>query len=227
MPTDELERELRRVFARRAAEYQDATHARQRLLQRNYQPRGNRRRRLAAGITAVAAAGAAVLGLALSGVLGPSSARATGTIRTAAFVLTRNANGTVTLTLTKGQVVHEPAALQQALAHDGIPALIKIDTDCSSNPAPPLPSSIGVVSIHLPDGAPVAIRTTRKPAPPIPADAVIVLNPSAMPTGTEMFVGYRTGLPQAFPIRLRVFHLIYTNSYTCSHGFPPGPAEGQ
>jgi len=226
MPTDELERELRRIFARRAAEYQDAAHARQRLLQRNCQPGSRHRRRLAAGITAVAAAGAVVLGLAVSGALGPSAAGATGTIRTAAFVLTRNANGTVTLTLTKGQVVHEPAALQQALAHDGIPALIKIGADCSSNPAPPLPSSIGVVSIHLPDGTPMPIPTTGQPAPPIPANAVIVLDPSAMPTGTEMFVGYRTGLPQAFPIRLRVFHLIYTDSYTCSPGFPPGPAEG-
>jgi hypothetical protein len=226
MPTDELERELRRVFARRAAEYQNAARARQRLLQRDYQPRGNRRRRLTAGITAVAAAGALACGLALSGVLGPAPARATGTVRTAAFLLTRDANGTVTLTLAKGQVIHEPAVLQRALAHDGIPALVKIDTDCSSDPAPPLPSSIGVVSIHLPDGTAVPVPTTRKPAPPIPANAVIVINPSAMPAGTEMFLGYRSGLPQAFPIRLRAFHLIYAGSYTCSHGFPPGPAAG-
>ena len=226
MPTDELERQLRRAFARRAAEYKDAAHARQRLLQRNYRPRSNRRGRLTVGITGVVAAGAVVLGLALSGVLGSSPALAPGTIRTAAFVLTRNGNGTVTLTLTKGQVVHEPAALQHALAQDGIAALIKINTDCTSDPAPPLPSTIGVVSLYLPDGTPVPISTTGQPAPPIPANAVIVLNPSAMPTGTEMFVGYRTGLPQAFPIRLRVFHLIYSDSYTCSPGFPPGPAEG-
>jgi hypothetical protein len=129
--------------------------------------RAHRRRRLSAVAGLPAAAGAVVLGLGLSGTLGAASNGSTGTIRTAAFVLTRNANGTDTLTLSQGQVL-EPAALQQALAQHGVRALVKINTDCSSNPAPPSPSSIGVVSLQLPDGTPVSIHTTREPAPPIP-----------------------------------------------------------
>jgi hypothetical protein len=55
---------------------------------------------------------------------------------------------------------------------------------------------------------------------------VIVINPSAMPTGTELFVGYRSVGTLAIPIRLRAFHLLYTSSYTCSNGFPAGGLEG-
>jgi hypothetical protein len=170
----------------------------------------------ALGVTGVAAATALALGL--TGVLGAATARSTGTIRTAAFVLTRNANGTDTLTFSKSHLL-KPAALQQALAQDGIRALVKINADCSSNPAPPSASSIGVVSIQLPDGTPLSIPTTHEAGTRIPPNAVIVFKPSAMPTGTEMFLGYRSYGTRAIPPRLSAFHLIYTNSYTCN-GFP-------
>ncbi len=42
------------------------------------------------------------------------------------------------------------AALQQALAQHGIPALVKTDTYCSSNPAAPDPRSFGVLSVRPP-----------------------------------------------------------------------------
>jgi hypothetical protein len=165
-------------------------------------------RRLATGITAVAAAGSVVLGLGLSGALGAAPTRGTGTIRTAAFTLTRNANGTDTLTLSNPQM-HDPAALQQALAQDGIPALVKIGSICSSGL--PGPSSIGVLSVRLPDGTPVP----SGPHPVrIPANAVFVINPSAMPARTELFFGYTiSGRVHSLNPRL-----IYTNSYTCSNG---------
>jgi hypothetical protein len=54
MPTDELERQLRRTLARAAADFENPGQARQRLLQRDYHPRGGNRR-LAAGVTAGAA----------------------------------------------------------------------------------------------------------------------------------------------------------------------------
>ena len=54
MPTDELESQLRRTLARAAADFENPGQARQRLLQRDYHPRGGNRR-LAAGITAGAA----------------------------------------------------------------------------------------------------------------------------------------------------------------------------
>ena len=78
------------------------------------------------------AAGSVMLGLGLSGAPGAAPNGATGTIRgtstihTAAFTLTRNANGTATLTLSKSQML-DPAALQQALAQDGIRALVKTE----------------------------------------------------------------------------------------------------
>jgi hypothetical protein len=120
----------------------------------------------------------------------------------------------------------EPAALQQALAHDGIRALVEVKIDCSSNPAPPAPTSIGVVSLQLPDGTPVAMPTMQQPGAPIPADAVIVIKPSAMPAGTELFVGFRSFGALAIPVRLKDFHLIEASSYTCRNGFPPGGPGG-
>jgi hypothetical protein len=205
------------------------------IVSRSRAIRASGHRRLAASITAVAAAGSVVLGLGLSGALGAAPngeagtirtaapARGTGTIRTAAFTLTRNANGTDTLTLTKSQML-DPAALQQALAQDGIRALVKTGTYCSSNPAPPNPSSIGVLYVALPDGTPVPGPTQQPALPgngyPILATTVTVIKPSAMPTGTELFFGYFNS-DQAV-----AFDLIYTSSYTCSSGLPPGGPAG-
>jgi hypothetical protein len=189
--------------------------------------RAHRRRRLAgfAGLGVAGVAAVTALALGLTGILGAGTARSTATIRTAAFVLTRNANGTDTLTLSKSHAL-KPAALQQALAQDGIRALVKINTDCTSNPAPPPASSTGVVSIQLPDGTPVPIPARHASGTRIPANAVIVFKPSAMATGTEMFVGYRSYGTRATAPRLSAFHLIYTSSYTCSNGFPADGRNG-
>ena len=101
----------------------------------------------------LAAAGAAASG-AWPSASSPSSAPAapppTGTIRTAAFTLALHANGTASLKLNQDRMF-DPAALQQALAPDGIPALVHIGSFCTSTPAPP---SSGAVSIQLPDGSP-------------------------------------------------------------------------
>jgi hypothetical protein len=186
------------------------------IVSRSRAIRASGHRRLAAGITAVAAAGSVVLGLGLSGALSAAPNGGTGTIRTAAFTLTRNANGTDTLTLSNGQII-DPAAVQQALAQHGIPALVKIDTICSSNPALPSPASIGVLAVQIPG---------VNPADPGPhhltANAVTVINPAAMPAGTELFLGY----VNSGPVRTINARLIYTNSYTCSTGVAPGGPAG-
>jgi hypothetical protein len=104
-----------------------------------------------------------------------------------------------------------PGDLQKALAKDGIPALVKINTYCSSHPAPP-PN--GAVHLQLPEGTPAA---TSGPAPqPVPADTVVVIDPAAMPAGTELLFDYFSnghGL---------ITGLGYTQSLTCVHGFTPG-----
>jgi hypothetical protein len=166
------------------------------------------RRRLVQLSAAVAASGALALGLAT--VIGSGSpAPAPGTIRTAAFTLARNANGTASLTLNQDQVF-DPATLQQALARDGIPALVQTGTYCTSTPAPP---SRRVVSIQLPDGRPVPITGRRSPVPP---DAVTVINPAAMPAGTELSFTYVNH------DRVLTGSLIYTAAHTCSPTPPAG-----
>jgi hypothetical protein len=167
-----------------------------------------RRRRLAQLSAAVAASGVLALGLAIVG--SNSSAPAPGTLRTAAFTLARNANGTASLTLNQDQVFN-PAALQQALARDGIPALVQVGTYCTSTPAPP---SSGVVSIRLPDGSPVPHTGNQSPVPP---DAVTVINPAAMPGGTELSFTYSNH------DRDLTGSLIYTAAHTCSSTPPVGP----
>jgi hypothetical protein len=188
------------------------------IVSRSRAIRASGHRRLAAGITAVAAAGSVVLGLGLSGALSAAPNGRTGTIRTAAFTLTRNANGTDTLTLSNGQII-DPAAVQQALAQHGIPALVKIDTICSSNPALPGPASIGVLTVQIPGVNPADPGPHRVL---LPANAVTVINPEAMPAGTELFLGYFN----SGPVRTINARLIYANSYTCSTGVPPGGPAG-
>ncbi len=206
--------------------------------------RAYRRRRLAgfAGLGASGVAAGAALAFGLTGVLGAApahstgaittaapaagshtnrtaAARSTGTIRTVAFTLTSNANGTDTLTLTHSQMF-DPAALQQALAQDGIPALVKTGSYCVSTPAPPDPVSGGVLSLESPlqpssgGTAPVPAGQTPGNQNWIADHTVTVINPAAMPPGTELFFGY-------FNTNALFTGLIYTSSYTCSNGQPP------
>lgn len=175
--------------------------------------RGQRHRRLA-GLSVAGMAGVAALVLGLAGVFGGHSPTRTGTtIRTAAFTLAENANGTATLTLTQDQVF-DPATLQQALQQDGIPALVETDSYCSSSPAPPAATLAAALSVQLPDGTPVSANQ------PVPADAVTVINPAAMPAGTELFFGYFNS------DSLLTGGLIYTGSYTCSSSPPASGAHG-
>jgi hypothetical protein len=196
------------------------------IVSRSRAIRASGHRRLAACITAVAAAGSLVLGLGLSGALGAAPNGGTGMIRTAAFTLTRNTNGTDTLTLTNSQMF-DPAALQQALAQHGIPALVKTGTYCSSNPAAPDPGSLGVLSIRPPVKLRPGEGAVQVPSNLTPSDrnwivdhTVTVISPAKMPSGTELFFSYFNSVHVLF------FDLIYTSSYTCSKGLPPSAPAG-
>ncbi len=192
------------------------------------------RRRLAGlaglGVTCVAAGIALALGLA--GVFGAAPAR-TGTPQTVAFTLTSYTNGTVSLKLSQ---MFDPVALQRALAQHGTRALVKIGSYCSSSPAAPSPIRLGI----LPGTSPGPAGTRRHRATPGPGDGQgiwetvtlpvkpsqlapmadpisMVINPAAMPAGTELFIGY-FDLTQTI-----VVDLIYTSSHTCrSTQQPPG-----
>jgi hypothetical protein len=202
MPTEELENELRRVFARAAADIQEPEQARQRLLRRQYRP-GRGHRRLAAGITAASAGAAVVLGLGLSGAFGAAQGLGTATIRTTAFTLTMNANGTATLTISP-RVLLEPSTLQNDLRQDGIPAIVTAGSFCSSDP---IPAGFDQV-VSGPTGTP----------------PTVTINPAAMPAGTELSFGIFQYSPSSTDTEIEI---INTSSDTCSNALPTPPPSGE
>jgi hypothetical protein len=172
------------------------------------------------GVTGAAIA----LALGLSGVFGAAPA--------AAFTLTSYANGSVSLRLSQ---MFDPGALQRALAQHRIPALVKIGSYCSSSPAAPSPIRLGVLPGVSPGPAGPDRRATPGPGDgqgiresvtlpvkpsqlaPVADPMSMVINPAAMPAGTELFIGY-FDLAQTI-----VVNLIYTSSHTCrTTQQPPG-----
>jgi hypothetical protein len=189
-----------------------------------------RQRRLAgfAGLGVSGVVAGTALALSVTGALDTASVPSTGTIhaaapastgtgagtvQTAAFILTSNADGTDTLTLTMSQVL-DAATLQQALTQHGIPALVKTGIYCSSSPSAPDPVSAGVLTTQMPKG-PHKMVPAGGPAPSelkqVAARTATVINPSALPSGTELFFGYSTSMRAVFT------DLIYTSSYSCSN----------
>jgi hypothetical protein len=169
---------------------------------------GDRRRRRSfthqalGGLSAAGVAGASVaLGLGLTG---SAPTHATGTIRTAAFTLVSNANGTATLTINPN-VLFEPGTLQRDLAQDGIAAKVTAGSFCSSDPA--LAGVSQVVSVPK-----------IQPGQP----ATVVIDPAAIPAGTELSFG----IFQVANGGRAFITLIDTGSYTCTSTAPhPVPRD--
>jgi hypothetical protein len=123
-----------------------------------------------------------------------------GTIRTAAYTLKHNANGTDTLTLNPGELLN-PSQLQSDLARYGIPAMVTSGSYCTSDPAP---AGFSQVATGPGPGTWQAGSGTQP---------TMTIDPSAMPTGTELSVGdfqLPTGEQQAD------MDLISSSSYTCT-----------
>jgi hypothetical protein len=180
--------------------------------------RARRRHRLSAvaGLSVAGAAAGTALALGLAGVLGP--ARTPGTIRTASFTLASNSNGTATLTINPKELL-DPAALQSDLTQYGIPAKVTSGSFCSSDP-------------HAAGFSQVVSMQPAGPGTSTPQSGVqptITIDPSAMPAGAELGVGYfqlssgeYAGEQQADVV------LIDSNSYTCTSSPPDpnGPPDG-
>jgi hypothetical protein len=135
---------------------------------------GDRRRRHSLtrqSFGALSAAGVVGAGVALGLVLTGSAPAHTGTIRTVAFTLVNNANGTTTLTI-NNNVLFEPGTLQSDLVRDGIPAKVTVGSFCSSDPAPASASQVVSVPNIQPGEAPT-----------------VTIDPKAMPAGTELSFG--------------------------------------
>jgi hypothetical protein len=191
------------------------------IMTRGRTRRTRRTRRLAGTAALSVAAAGTTLGLALAGALSPSPSpiTGTGTIRTAAFTLTSNPNGTATLKINPLELL-DTAALQRDLTQYGIPAKVTSGTFCSSSPAPSgFPQ---VVSIFAPwaTATPQSGGTATPPPSGGPPPAItITIDPSAMPAGAALSVGdflLSSGQQQAS------LALIDTSAYTCSSN-PPGP----
>jgi hypothetical protein len=181
---------------------------------------GDRRRRSLTrqSLGGLSVAGVVGAGVALGlGLTGSAPAHATGTIRTAAFTLVSNANGTATLTI-NSNVLLEPGTLQSDLTQDGIPAMVTVGSFCSSDPAPAGFSQ--VVSLQkIPHGElPPPLGSKPKHLP----DRTMTINPAAMPAGTELSFGnfqLANGAQTSFA-------LIDTGSYTCTSTAPTAPPPG-
>ena len=168
--------------------------------------RGARLRLSAVAAVAVAVAAVAV---ALTGVRG--RAPALGTIKNASFTLHKNANGTVTLTINPKELL-EPGALQRDLARYGIPAKVTVGSFCSSNPAP-----VGFSQVW--SDQPAGQSATPQPV----AKPTVTIDPSAMPSGTELSIGdfqLADGDQQANVV------LMNASSYSCTNTPPPNGASG-
>jgi hypothetical protein len=207
MPASDLENELRSTLARAAASFGNPEQARQRLLERNYRPR-RANRRLAAGITAATAGPALILGLSLSGVFGtgtPAPARGPGQVRLAAFSVTSNHDGTVTLILRRGEPFH-PSALRRLLARHGVPALVKDGSYCYSSPPPHAPGAVHTrprLKAYGPGQIP-------------PAVTKLIINASALPAGTEIGLGFFNHN------RVFIQNIINDHAHACATS-PPRP----
>ena len=92
-----------------------------------------------------------------------------------AFSVSAGANGTSALTLRKGQQYRlDPAALRQALAQHGIPALVTVGRACDSIPEPAGLDQAVVAQRHS-DGS-----------------VTLTINPREMPPASELSIGYFT-----------------------------------
>jgi hypothetical protein len=161
-----------------------------------------------------AAAGlAAVAGLGVSGAFDSAPSAGTGTIRTAAFTLTRHANGTAGLTF-NARVISEPGTLQRDLARYGIPAIVTTGSFCSSSPAPDGFSR--VVTISPPPGEAGGHQQGRSPT--------ITIDPAALPAGAELSFGIFQ--PPAGPSPLTAISLTDASSYTCASSTSATPPPG-
>jgi hypothetical protein len=170
--------------------------------------RSQRHRRLeglsAAGVAGVAASTGLALGLAGAfGSASPQPAHGGVHAHLAAFSLTSNQNGTVTLTLRPNAPLN-PGAIQHALAQHGIPALVKAGSYCYSTPAP---ANNGAVHTYP--------KLRGYPPGEQPPTTRLVINSSALAAGTEIGFGF------LHHNRLFVQNIINDNAHTCTAS-PPG-----
>jgi len=221
---DRLEAELIKVVNARAAR---PRHPEQRAAEAMRRP-AVWAGALAVG-TAAAAAGLAFGGPFLSHRQAAPPPAAPGTrgslvhIRTAAFTVDANGDGTVRLTWDKSQYIQSSrdfAGLQQALRAAGFPVLIKDGVFCKG------PHDDGYLD---PSGVGRGVGQVMKGENGAAGTVVFTFTPAAMPAGEELFIGYLS------PAQLAVTHgqpgsverLVPTGTPLTCTSQPPMPHSRQ
>jgi hypothetical protein len=163
-----------------------------------------RRRQQLTRVTRVSAAGVVAVSVVAVGVSGGfSPAQKLGTIRTAAYTLRHNQNGTDTLTLNPVELLN-PSQLQSDLAQYGIPAKVTSGSYCTTTPEP-----AGFSQVVTGPGPGTAQGGSAD-------QPTITIDPSQMPSGTELSVGDFQISSDSPPQLQADMDLIDSNSYTCS-----------
>jgi hypothetical protein len=187
-----------------------------------------RRRRRAMTVTAVAATALAVGTVGAAGAMGyghgstrsaksatPSTAVQSVHIVTAAYTVDSQPNGSVTVTWTKQGYFQDPSGLQAALQKAGFPVLVKVGEFCEG------PSDDGYLD---PSGVGRGVGQVMRASTDSNGQVVFTFNRSALPPGTELFIGYLS------PAQLVITHgapgsverLVPTNTtLTCTTTAPP------
>ncbi|WP_440087189.1 hypothetical protein [Streptosporangium sp. LJ11] len=134
-------------------------------------------------------------------------------VQMAAFSIDSNADGTVTVKLTKEESL-DPATMKNALARAGVPAEVTINKWCDTTPPGGQDGLEDVVTMDkVGDRAPQMIIT-----------------PSAMPAGTKLLIGIRTPDYQPDnpnPLGATMILASTDAPLTCSTDIPHRPEHGK
>ena len=146
-----------------------------------------RQRRRFAGVAAGVLAGAAAITGATFGFTAPAGTGATGTaaggvhIRTVAYSVDSQTDGTVRVTWDKQRYFEDHEGLQAALREAGFPVLIKVGEFCRG------PQDAGTLS---PSGVGPGVEKVMMGERGSDGRVTFVFTPAAMPAGTQLFIGY-------------------------------------
>ncbi len=147
-----------------------------------------RQRRLAKATTAAAIAGLSIAIATYAQVTtAPTTSKSTTTsapsvhLGAATFIVDRQPDGAVTVTWTKQGYFQDPTGLQDALRNVGFPVLIKVGEFCKGL------ADDGYLD---PSGQGRGVDQVMHAGPQSNGDVVFTFIPSAMPPGTELFIGY-------------------------------------
>jgi len=176
--------------------------------------RGRQRWRLpalAGGLTAAAAATAAIALVLSSGPAAVPGQQATaghaGSVVTAAWTVRQSSDGTVTIYLRQ---YANPGALQQTLRADGINAIVRpVPVTFQTIPLPRPATLAGPKKRPLRIPRPVCMYAGTNNAPPAVQQAVVIIgrqalparfiiHPAAMPPGSALFLAFMSGVPRSF-----------------------------